>query len=343
MNRDRFEQIIQAYPKLRVAVCGDFCLDRYWEIDSAREETSIETGLAVHNIARVRTQPGGAGTILNNLVAAGAGRVHALGFAGEDGEGYDLKRALASCSAVNLELFLTTPARRTFTYTKPLRCASGNPPVELNRLDLKNWSPTPDEVSEHFRQALQTRAGDWDAIIFLEQVDLAETGVLTSRVLEAIPEIAKSHPRTLLLGDSRRGLNHFPPMMFKMNRDELGRLTGHRDLDALDKVRIQAAELARRTGHPVFVTLSEGGILGADRAGETWHRPALPIRGPIDIVGAGDAVTAHLVCSLTAGATISEAIEIAMAAASVVVHQVGTTGTATPGDLRPLLFPTMAD
>ena len=54
-------------------MAGDFCLDRYLEIDPTRKEVSIETGLPVHNVANVRPQPGGAGTILNNLVALGVG------------------------------------------------------------------------------------------------------------------------------------------------------------------------------------------------------------------------------------------------------------------------------
>jgi bifunctional ADP-heptose synthase (sugar kinase/adenylyltransferase) len=61
MNRERFEQITGRYDDLRIAVVGDFCLDRYLEIDPARAEVSIETGLTVHNVVRVRSQPGGAG------------------------------------------------------------------------------------------------------------------------------------------------------------------------------------------------------------------------------------------------------------------------------------------
>ena len=48
MNLARFEAITGRYQKLRVAVLGDFCLDRYLEIDPNRSETSIETGLPVH-------------------------------------------------------------------------------------------------------------------------------------------------------------------------------------------------------------------------------------------------------------------------------------------------------
>ena len=60
MNAARFEAITQRYSQLRVALIGDFCLDRYLEIDPARSETSIETGLEVYNVVRVRSQPGAA-------------------------------------------------------------------------------------------------------------------------------------------------------------------------------------------------------------------------------------------------------------------------------------------
>jgi bifunctional ADP-heptose synthase (sugar kinase/adenylyltransferase) len=65
--------------------------------------------------------------------------------------------------------------------------------------------------------------------------------------------------------------------------------------------------------------------------------PALPLRGPIDIVGAGDAVTANLTASLAAGAAPREAIEIASVAASLVIHQLGTTGAASPQSIAELL------
>ncbi len=53
------------------------------------------------------------------------------------------------------------------------------------------------------------------------------------------------------------------------------------------------------------------------------------MRGEIDIVGAGDAVGANLTAALASGAALGEAMELAMAAASHVIHQLGTTGTAT--------------
>ena len=87
MNSTRFEAITARYPSLRLAVVGDFCLDRYFDIDPARTETSLETGLPVYNLTRVRCQPGGAGTILNNLAALGVGELRPVGFCGDDGMG----------------------------------------------------------------------------------------------------------------------------------------------------------------------------------------------------------------------------------------------------------------
>lgn len=131
MNPTRFKSISDHYASLRLAVIGDFCLDRYLEIDPAKTEISIETGLAVHNVLRVRPQPGGAGTIVNNLCALGAGEINVVGIAGEDGEGWELQRALQNRPGVRMEHFISTPLRQTFTYTKPIECSPDKPPVEL--------------------------------------------------------------------------------------------------------------------------------------------------------------------------------------------------------------------
>ena len=152
MTPERLRAITSRYPALRVAVVGDFCLDRYLEIDPLRRETSIETGLPVHNVVRVRAQPGGAGTIVNNLVALGVGRIVPVSFCGDDGEGYELRRELAALPGVELDHFVTTPERRTFTYCKPIVVETGREPVELSRLDSKNWTPTPESITKRLAQ-----------------------------------------------------------------------------------------------------------------------------------------------------------------------------------------------
>lgn len=329
LRPDRFQQIAGRYPHLQVGVIGDFCLDRYLEIDPARAETSIETGLPVHNVTAVRAQPGGAGTILNNLAALGLGRIRPVGFCGDDGEGYELQRALRARPGTDLAHFLPTPDRRTFTYCKPLRLERGRPPVELNRLDSKNWTPTPDAVQDRLIASLRAVAAEADALIVLDQVDVPETGVVTVRLLAALGEIVRQRPDLLVIADSRRGLRGYPPVTLKMNAAELAALAGTASAGGLEDVKAAAGRLAREHGRAVFVTLSERGMIGAGPEGpEIDHVPALPVRGPIDIVGAGDAVTANLAAALAAGAGRREAMEVASVAASLVIHQLGTTGTA---------------
>jgi rfaE bifunctional protein kinase chain/domain len=329
MTEERFREISDQYQRLRIAVIGDYCLDRYLEIDPSLAETSLETGLAVYNVTNIRSQSGGAGTIVNNLAALGGGEIFVIGFCGADGEGYELKNALQALPGVDLDRFVEASGLRTFTYTKPLICEPGAPPRELNRLDFKNWKPTPAMLEGAFIESLRVLASKVDAIIALDQVDTPETGVMTKSVRQALGEVSAQNPRTPILADSRRGLRDWPKLIYKMNARELAAFSGSNE-----KPEDQARQLAQANGFPVFVTLAEQGMLGASSGGEVFHQPCFPIRGEIDIVGAGDAVTANLTAALAAGARLPEALELASAAASVVIHQIGTTGTANISQLH---------
>jgi rfaE bifunctional protein kinase chain/domain len=336
MNAERFHAITGRYPSLRIAVVGDFFLDRYLDIDPTKNETSIETGLTVYNVVAVRGQPGAAGTIVNNLLALGIGEIHAVGFCGDDGEGYELRQALTSRPGVVVSDFLTTSSRRTPVYCKPMVIDPNRPPRELNRLDSKNWMPTPDDLQRDLANRVLALSNKVDALLLLDQVDRTETGVVTHPVKQAARAALEKNPALLVLADSRQGLHDFPPLGFKMNAAELARMTGSVP-SGLDAVNRQAAELTHRTGQPVFVTMAELGIVGASSDQGPELVPALPVRGPIDIVGAGDAVTANLAAALASGADLREAMELAMAAASLVIHQLGTTGTASVVQIAELL------
>jgi rfaE bifunctional protein kinase chain/domain len=329
MTPGRFGAITGGYPSLRIAVVGDFCLDRYLDIDPGRAEVSIETGLPVRNVVQVRAQPGGAGTVVNNLVALGIGTIHAVGFCGEDGEGYELQRSLAKLPGVALDHLLVTPLRRTFTYAKPMLCTPGQPARELERLDSKNWTATPEAVSAALSRSIAQLAGQVDGLIILDQVDLPETGVVTATVRSELARVASSSPALTIIADSRRGLRGYPPVIFKMNAVELAALVEQSGPLCDSGVMRAAGRLAQDNQRPVFITRAQQGIVGAAADGGVSTVPAVPVRGEIDVVGAGDCVTANLTAALCAGATVGEAMELAMLASSLVVHQLGTTGTAS--------------
>src|SRR3954452_7098228 len=101
LTDDALARILAAIPRLSVAVLGDLFLDRYLDIDPALTEPSIETGLDAYQVVRVRSIPGAAGTVMNNLVALGVGHVVPLAIIGDDGEGHELRQALERVTAVD--------------------------------------------------------------------------------------------------------------------------------------------------------------------------------------------------------------------------------------------------
>ena len=61
---------------------------------------------------------------------------------------------------------------------------------------------------------------------------------------------------------------------------------------------------------------------------------AYPVSGPIDPVGAGDSTSAGIACAAAAGLDAAAAAAFGCLVASITVQQLGTTGTASPGQVR---------
>ena len=333
MTQQRFNQITSQYRSKKIMIAGDFCLDRYFEIDPALEDVSLETGLPVYNVVRTRSQPGGAGTVLNNLLALGA-HTFPVSACGNDPEGWQLTQLLKNAKSCDLQGWCASADISTFTYNKPLIVYPQKEPRELNRLDIKNWRTTPSVLQRKIISNFKKILPHVDFCVLMQQVDKPETGVLCERVLKRMALLCREH-NVPCMGDSRLGLGHFPPMIFKMNRNELAHLS-LQDLSTMQKVRECALTIARKNEYPVFVSLAEEGICAATPEGDFFHENAFLTKGPIDVVGAGDAVTANLSLALCSGSALSEALELAMCAASIVIHKLGTTGTASVKELRSL-------
>ena len=95
-----------------------------------------------------------------------------------------------------------------------------------------------------------------------------------------------------------------------------------------------AISVVSSTSASAFCSAGERGILVARPNQPATLVPGYPAPGPIDIVGAGDAATSGIVTSLLAGAMELEAAAVGNLVASITVQQIGTTGTATPKQVR---------
>lgn len=329
--------ILDRLGRCRIGVFGDLFLDRYLEIDGGLDEPSIETGLTAYQVTRVRSQPGAAGTVINNLEALGVGKIVVFSMRGEDGEGFELDAALGRMPRVERSAILPSPHRRTPTYTKPMYRDRDGSQRELNRLDIKNHAPLPVEIEDELIRRLEAELPHLDALVVLDQVSQKNCGVVTDRVIQRLEILSALRPDLLILADSRTRIGSFRGVSIKPNRDELAQwLPGAGGLPR-DQLLQKLSVLSKERSQGIFCTLSEEGIVAVLASGKFAGEPAIKVKGPIDVVGAGDSVSAAIAAAFAAGAGLEAALGLAMLVASVTVRQIGTTGTAPPESLRKAL------
>jgi len=336
MSADRLAEIMAGFGRARIAVFGDFFLDKYLDVDPALAEPSLETGKTAHQVVGVRHSPGAAGTVVCNLAALGAGTLYAVGFTGDDGEGYELRKDLAGLCC-NTEYLLADPQRRTPTYLKPRDVTDPSLAGEHNRYDTKNRQPTSVEMQERLAAALDAVLPQVDAVIVADQVAEAECGAVTRRMIEFVADRALRWPYVLFWADSRHRIRQFRRVIIKPNQFEaVGWESPPPDaVVELDRLAAAVRSLRQLTGAPVVATRGAAGMLVSDP--QLTLVPGVRVEGPIDPTGAGDSATAGTVLALASGASLPEAALVGNLVASITVQQLATTGTARPDQLPPRL------
>jgi bifunctional ADP-heptose synthase (sugar kinase/adenylyltransferase) len=331
MTYQRLSEIVGRFPSLRIAVAGDFFLDKWLEIDRSLDEISLETGLVAYQVTAKRLSAGAAGTVLSNLAALKTGRLYAVGFVGDDGEGFELRRILKNLG-VNIDGLAVSGELMTPTYTKPVfRRETGE--EETNRLDHKNTRPAPAGIEGRIIDALWETAPEVDAIIALDQLTDPGLGVLTPRVREELAKLGSAYPGLILYADSRAFIREFRGAIVKCNDKEALKLFYPGDTADLDKLGDCLRLLSELTGRPAFITCGEKGVLVRGEDGEPVLVPTIPQYEKIDIVGAGDACTSGIVTTLCCGGDLREAAFVGNLVSSITIQVIGDTGAASPGEV----------
>ncbi len=333
---ERLADLMSHFPSRRIAVMGDFFLDKYLECEPALDEPSFETGLNANQVVEIRRFAGAAGTVVNNLAALGCRNLHAIGAVGDDGEAFDLRKCLhvIGCSTDGL---LTCGEIMTPTYLKPRNIHDASLAGEHERYDTKNRQPAPARLLELVLAEFDRVVSDVDAVVILDQVVEDDCGVITARMRDALAERARRHHHVLFWADSRKHIRRFQNIAIKPNQFEAVDHANPLPNERIDLERLKSVLPALRaaTNAPVCVTLGERGIMVSDP--QPTFVPAVKVAGPIDPTGAGDSVTAGAVIALTSGATMPEAALIGNLVASITVQQLATTGVARPNELPPRL------
>ncbi len=352
----------------RIAVIGDFCLDKYLYLFPSLNEVSVETGLVARQVRATRLYAGVGGTIANNLRALGA-ETFCFGVVGEDGEGFDLVNALRKIGA-DVEGVVASNEVLTPTYMKPMSPAespTGVPIdspapergewIESERIDIRGTRPAPAKAVEEVERRFLERVDSFDAAIVSDQFQPGSETLFSASFRQFICDCAEARPDKFFLCDSRFFVDSYRNVMVKCNANELldardVATSGERrretnlerdaegDLPGLASI---AADFAERNGRPILVTRGAHGSLcvGYDEPTRTYEAvvvPANPVSPPIDVCGAGDATNAGLAFARSLGFSIVESSYLAGVASSITIRQIGTTGVATTREILDVLL-----
>jgi bifunctional ADP-heptose synthase (sugar kinase/adenylyltransferase) len=214
-----------------------------------------------------------------------------------------------------------------------MMCEPDGKEHELNRLDIKNRSPLPPDAETAIIEQMRAILPQVQGVLIVDQVQERNCGVITDRVRAEIQLLARENPAKFFIADSRERAGMFRDVILKTNLGEAIKAAGKAGQFSEDHPEIVeecCRVLFSQTHHPVIVTRGEAGCaFFLEPDSPLVEIQAVPVEDPVDIVGAGDSFLAAVGASLCAGANLEEAVLIGNLAASIVIQQIGTTGTAS--------------
>ena len=273
----------------RVLVVGDVMLDRYWFGDVSR--ISPEAPVPVAKIEKTEHRAGGAANVARG-----------------DDEAGDCLDALMAEHGVETVLIRD----QNIATTVKLRVVARN--QQLIRLDFED-APT-HEVLNGVKNRFRELLAECDVVILS---DYGKGGL--THVVSFI-EWARQAGKPVLIdpkGDDYA--KYTGATLLTPNRAELRQVTGSwkNEADLQEKARALRRNLDLQA---LLLTRSEEGMT-LFRDGEPHHQPT-QAREVFDVSGAGDTVIAGMGLAMAAGLDFPEAMQLANAAAGVVVGKLGT-------------------
>lgn len=306
----RIVQLIEGEWRTRcILVVGDIMLDRYvWgDVERISPEAPVPIVRAIHRNER----PGGAANVAMNVAGLG-GRPLLFGFCGDDADRIVLEKCLAEAG---VESSLTPVA--SHPTTSKLRILGGK--QQMIRLDTERTDRYPPEAHQALLSNLESALPHADVVVLSDYAK----GVLSEEVCAQVIQSASRRGIPVLVDPKHRDLRRYRgAFTICPNLAELSAATG---IPQSDPDRLLAAGQALVPSLEVdnlVATMSEKGI-AVLRENSRSIAPAVA-RQVFDVSGAGDTVIATLALAVASGLTIESAVQLANAAAGIVVGKVGT-------------------
>ncbi|MFZ0242449.1 MAG: D-glycero-beta-D-manno-heptose-7-phosphate kinase [Desulfobacterales bacterium] len=294
-----------------ILVIGDVMLDRYLWGDVNR--ISPEAPVPVCHIKRRSEVPGGAGSVVLNVIGLGAS-VTLLGLIGRDENGRTLKRLLADR---RIGAILLEDARRP-TITKTRVVSRGQ---QLLRIDDED-AMVLDEALKAKMMELAAREIRNAAAVILSDYG---KGVFDTRGLtEAIIAAARDNDLPVIVDPKGKNWDRYAgAACLTPNTAEFEQVFG---APLADDAALAGAMRDVRDRFGLSNLLVTRGALGMCFMGEDGNPRYIPsiAREVYDVSGAGDTVIATLAVGIGAGQSYLDAARLANVAAGIVVAKLGT-------------------
>ncbi len=292
----------------RIMVIGDFMLDTY-TIGKVRR-ISPEAPVAVLQVERQESRPGGAGNVILNLLSLGCS-VTAIGRIGRDLPGQTILHALAA-ENVDIEEMVV---QDDFQTPVKNRLIADN--QQIVRVDFETAQTLPKELEA---QILEGVARKLPGIQVVAISDYAK-GVFSRSLIAGIIKLARAHNIPVIVDPKDRDFSKYAgATLIKPNLSEAYAAVGLAPNASLDEA---AAKILKDTGAEVLlITRSKEGISIFEKKGT---RKDFPVRAREvkDVTGAGDTVLAMISCAIANRLTIAEASQLANVAAGIAVEHIG--------------------
>jgi rfaE bifunctional protein kinase chain/domain len=322
----RLLDLIDRFPRVRVAVFGDLIVDEFIYGEIAR--VSREAPVLILNYDSTQLVPGGAGNAASNVAALG-GRAVSVGVVGADETG----QRLVDVMERTIDVRRVVRAKGYVTPTKTRILAGGihSAKQQVVRIDRTAGSAAAAPALERVRSRLLAAASRCDAMIVSDY----GSGLVTPALVTAARRRLRQRGNPPVLVDSRyeliryRGITACTP-----NESEVEQLFGVKigeNKRVLEKCGRQLLDTTR--ARAVLVTRGSRGMALFERQRPTVHIPIFGSDQIADVTGAGDTVIATMTLALAAGATFQEAAHLANYAGGIVVMKRGTA-TVSPDELR---------
>ena len=292
-----------------ILVVGDLMIDHYlW---GSAERISPEAPVQVVDVANETTVLGGAGNVVNNLIALGA-TVSVASAIGDDANGKELTIMLKSIG-VKTEGLVTQPGRKT---SKKSRIVASN--QQILRYDKESKEAIDDISVQKILAAVAKDLFLYDIIILSDY----GKGVITPELAQGIISLAREGGKKVLVDPKGKDYRKYRGAhMLTPNRKEAQEATG---IEIADEASLKDALLWLKKSCELdrsMITLSEDGIAIYDDGVRRFPTVAQEV---YDVTGAGDTVIASIAFALSSGRSIDEAARFANLAAGVVVGKIGS-------------------